>query len=66
LSSLLASLLAVRIIGVGVDALAKVGLADVEGDGLEVRRHIGSGAVGADAAELQGFLGGLLAAVHED
>lgn len=56
MSSLLAGLLAIGIIGMSVDALSEIGLADVEGDGLDIRADIGSAAVGADTLELQGFL----------
>jgi len=56
LSSLLASLLAVGVIGVSVDALAEGGLTDIEGDGLDVLAGVGSGSVSARALELQSAL----------
>ena len=43
MSSLLASLLALGVVGVRVDALAVGGLADVEGDGLNVLAGVGNG-----------------------
>lgn len=42
MSSLLAGLLAISIVGVGVNALREIRLADVEGDGLDVWSDIGS------------------------
>lgn len=54
--SLLASLLALGIVGVSVDALAVGGLADVEGDGLDVLAGVGDGTVTARALELQSGL----------
>lgn len=55
-SSILASLLALGIVGVSVDALAVGGLADVEGDGLNVLAGVGNGPVTALALELQSGL----------
>lgn len=42
MSSLLAGLLAIGIVGVSLNTLREIGLADVEGDGLDVRSDIGS------------------------
>lgn len=56
MSSILASLLALGIVGVSVDALAVGGLADVEGDGLNVLAGVGNGPVTALALELQSGL----------
>lgn len=56
MSSLLAGLLAIGIIGVSVDALREIGLADVEGNGLDVWSHIGSRSVGAHTFVGKGFL----------
>lgn len=53
---LLASALALGVIGVRSDALAVGILADVEGNSLDVLRHIGGGVVAADTAELQSSL----------
>jgi hypothetical protein len=51
-------LLALEIIGVGGDALGVGGLADEEGDSVHVEADVGSGAIGADAGEVEGVLGG--------
>lgn len=59
--SLLTSLLATEVIGVSVDALAEVGLADIEGDGLDVWRDVGRAAVRAGAGEVERVLEKLLA-----
>lgn len=56
MSSFLAGLLAIGIIWVSVDALSEIGLADVEGNSLDVWGDIGSLAIRADAVVLEGFL----------
>lgn len=46
----------VGIVGVAVDALTKVGLADKVGDGLHVGFDVGGGTVVAFAREFEGVL----------
>lgn len=41
----------------GGDALGVGGVADEEGDGVHVEADGGSGAIGADAGEVEGILG---------
>jgi hypothetical protein len=55
-SSLLAGLLAIGIVGVSLNALREIGLADVEGDGLDVWSDIGSRSVGAHTVVHKSFL----------
>lgn len=59
---LLASLLGLGVVGVVVDALAESGLADIEGDGLDVLGDIRGLSIVALAAELQCGLGGIILA----
>lgn len=55
MSSLLAGLLSIGIIGVILNALSEIGLANVEGNCLNVLADIGGLAVAADTVELEGF-----------
>lgn len=61
---LLASLLGLGVIGVVVDALAESGLADIEGDGLDVLGDIRGLSIVALAAELQCRLEGIILTCH--
>lgn len=56
MSSLLAGLLSIGIIGVILNALSEIGLANVEGNCLNVLADIGGLAIAADTVELEGFL----------
>ena len=56
MAGLLAGLLALGVIGVSINALTIVGLADIERHGHLVRSHIRAAAVGADTAVLQSRL----------
>lgn len=56
MSSVLAGLLAIGIVGVSLDALREIGLTNVERDGLDVWSHIGSRSVGAHTVVDEGFL----------
>lgn len=55
-SIILALLLGVQVIGIVLDALAIIGGADVEWDGVLVECDIGGGSIEADAVEDQGIL----------
>jgi hypothetical protein len=55
-SIILALLLGVPIIGIVLDTLGIIGVADVEWDGVLVECDIGGGAIEADAVEDQGIL----------
>lgn len=58
LGSFLAGALTVGIIRMSINALAVIGLTDIERDGLDVLRDVGGGAIGASAVEQQGALEG--------